>query len=155
MRISYQSIYHSSLCKNRSQFRRSGLRTRKDILDFGHLSFFGKMTRHSNDSHFSVESFCPQRQVSKCPKCPSVCEGLHVTMFHGSRSQTPDSLIITTCRRKQHGTPTWDSHSVDESCRDRKKKCEWGNGRRLTDGRRPLTAIEQMSKMETLDTGVP
>ena len=34
------------------------------------------MTRHSNDSPFSVESCCQQRQVSKCPKCPSVCGGL-------------------------------------------------------------------------------
>ena len=61
-----------------------GLLTRTE----GHLDIwtpvlFGKMARHFNCSNFSVESFCPQGHVSKCPsgcgglfKCPSGCGGL-------------------------------------------------------------------------------
>ena len=38
---------------------------KEDIWTFRTLVFFGKMTRHSNDSHLSVESFCQQGHVSK------------------------------------------------------------------------------------------
>ena len=66
----------------------------------------GKMTRHSNDSHLSVESFCPQRQVSKCPKYVLPYCGLQGPAPGGHQASAYTEGHLDTCLFWQNDSDT-------------------------------------------------
>ena len=70
------------------------------------------MTRQSNGSNLTVESFCHKGQVSKCLQCPSVCGGLVTSIYDerantGNRSKRFEKSEKSCSSRSQSGCSVW------------------------------------------------